>query len=121
MGHDPVLDPDATTNNAVQAYDCLTQLAPPLALAKMLAIVTVDRLRRNVPETVARLTGGEYFKLTDTKSLERSLSTVANHLPNRYVLTFQPQTPKPGFHAILVRTAKYWNVEVTARTGYWVR
>lgn len=121
MGHDPVLDPDATTNNAVQAYDCLTQLAPPLALAKMLAIVTVDRLRRNVPETVARLTGGEYFKLTDTKSLERSLSTVANHLPNRYVLTFQPQTPKPGFHAILVRTAKYRNVEVTARTGYWVR
>jgi hypothetical protein len=118
MGHDPVPDPDATQNKAVQAYDCLTQLAPPLALAKMLAIVTIDGLRRNVPETVARLTGGEYFKLTDEKSLERSLSTVANHLPNRYVLTFQPQSPKPGFHAISVRVPKYEDLRVTARTGY---
>jgi VWFA-related protein len=121
MSRDPAPDPDATQNKAVQAYDCLTQLAPPLALAKMLAMVTVDGLRHNVPETVARLTGGEYFKLTDARSLERSLSTVANHLPNRYVLSFQPQMPKAGFHAISVRAPKYGNVEVTARTGYWVR
>jgi len=120
MGKDPTSDSDATTNKAVQAYDCLTQLAPPLALAKMAAILVTDGLRRNVPETVARLTGGEYFKLTDAKSLERILETIANHLPNRYVLTFQPQSPHAGFHSIALRLPGYADLAVTARSGYWV-
>jgi VWFA-related protein len=119
MGKDPVPDPDATHSKTVQAYDCLTQLAPPLALAKMAAIVATDGLHRNVPETVARLTGGEYFKLNDRKSLERGLQTIANHLPNRYVLSFHPQSPHPGFHAIALRLPDYTNLEVTGRRGYW--
>jgi VWFA-related protein len=119
MGNDPVPDPDATHSKTVQAYDCLTQLAPPLALAKMAAIVVTDGLHRNVPQTVARLTGGEYFKLNDRKSLERGLQTIANHLPNRYVLSFHPQSPHPGFHAIALRLPDYTNLEVTGRRGYW--
>jgi VWFA-related protein len=119
MGNDPVPDPDATHSKTVQAYDCLTQLAPPLALAKMVAIVVTDGLHRNVPQTVARLTGGEYFKLNDRKSLERGLQTIANHLPNRYVLSFHPQSPHPGFHAIALRLPDYTNLEVTGRRGYW--
>jgi VWFA-related protein len=120
MGKDPVQDPDGPTNKSEQAYDCLTQLAPPLALAKMVAMITIDGLKRNVPETVARLTGGEYFKLTDAKSLERSLETIANHLPNRYVLSFEPISPQPGFHALAVQIPKYSGLEVLARNGYWV-
>ena len=119
MGTDPEPDPDATHNKAVRAYDCLTQLAPPLALAKMAAIVATDDLRRNIPETVARLTGGEYFKLTDAKGLERSLVTISNHMPNRYVLSFQPQTPHPGLHVIGLRLQNYSNLTVTARSSYW--
>ncbi len=119
MGKDPDPDPDATHNKAVQAYDCLTQLAPPLALAKMAAIAATDGLRRNIPETVARLTGGEYFKLTDSKSLEHSLATIANHLPNRYVISFQPQSPHPGLHVIGLHLRGYSNLEVTARSSYW--
>jgi hypothetical protein len=117
MGKDP--DPDATQNKLVQAYDCLTELVPPLALAKMAAIVATDALRRNVPETVAHLTGGEYFKLGDARSLERDLETIANHLPNRYVLSFQPQSPHPGLHLISVRVPEYDHVEVLARSSYW--
>jgi VWFA-related protein len=119
MGKDPDPDPDATHNKVVQAYDCLTQLAPPLALAKMAAVAATDGLRRNIPETVARLTGGEYFKLTDSKSLERSLGTISNHIPNRYVLSFQPQSPHPGLHVIDLRLRNYSNLEVTARSSYW--
>ena len=83
MGEDSVPVPDATQNKAVQAYDCLTQIAPSLALAKMAAIMATDGLRGNVPETIARLTGSEYFTLTNIKNLERSLDTIANRLPNR--------------------------------------
>lgn len=119
MGKDPDPDPDATQNRAVQAYDCLTQLVPPLALAKMAAIAATDGLRRNIPETVAHLTGGEYFKLTDAKSLERDLATISNHIPNRYVLSFQPQSPHSGLHAISLQVRDYSNLRVMARSSYW--
>ncbi|MGD0735876.1 MAG: VWA domain-containing protein [Terracidiphilus sp.] len=118
MGKDP--DPDATQNKAVQAFDCLGLLAPPLALAKMAAIRVADGLARNVPETVAQLTGGEYFKFENSKSLERSLFTISHHVPNRYVLSFHPQSPHVGFHAIELKLKDYPELHVTARSGYWV-
>ena len=119
MGKDPDPDPDASQNKAVQLYDCMTQLAPPLALAKMAAIMASDGLKRNVPETVAHLTGGEYFNLTNPKNLERDLATISNHIPNRYVLSFQPQSPHPGLHAISLRLPDYSGVAITARDSYW--
>jgi VWFA-related protein len=118
MGKDPDPDPDATHNKAIQAYDCLAQLAPPLALAKMAAIAATNGLRTNVPETVATLTGGEFFKLGDRRSLERSLTTISNHIPNRYVLTFQPQSPHPGLHSIGLHLKNYPGLTVTARSSY---
>jgi VWFA-related protein len=119
MGKDPEPDPDATHNRWAQAYDCLAQLAPPLTFAKMAAIATVDSLQTNVPETVARLTGGEYFKLGDEKHFEHDLTTVANHLPNRYVLSFHPQSPHPGPHTLTLSLPGYDGLTVTARTTYW--
>ncbi|MBS1800697.1 MAG: VWA domain-containing protein [Acidobacteria bacterium] len=119
MGKDPNPDPDASHNKAVQAYDCATQLLPPLALAKMAAIMAADGLKRNIPETVANLTGGEYFKLTNAKALERDLSTISNHIPNRYILSFQPQSPHPGLHALSIRLKNYPGLHITARTSYW--
>jgi VWFA-related protein len=117
MGKDP--DPDATTNKAVQAFDCLGLLAPPLALAKMAAIATSDSLQRNVPETVAQLTGGEYFKFNNSRSLVESLITISNHVPNRYVLSFQPQSPHPGFHAVELKLKGHPGLRLTSRSGYW--
>jgi VWFA-related protein len=118
MGKDPDPDPDATHNKAVQAYDCLTQLAPPLALAKMAALVAMNGLRTNIPESVATLTGGEFFKLGDRRSLERSLTAISNHMPNRYILTFQPQSPHPGLHSIGLHLKSYPDLTVTARSSY---
>jgi hypothetical protein len=103
----------------VQAFDCLGQLLPPLALAKMAAIAMVGSLQRNVPETVAQLTGGEYFKFENNRSLVRSLLTISNHVPNRYVLSFQPQSPHPGFHAVELKLKDHPGLRLTARRGYW--
>jgi VWFA-related protein len=110
---------DLDKNPAKQAYDCLSLLAPPLRLAKIAAVSASDGLRKNVPETVTRLTGGEYFKLTDYASLERSLQTISNHIPNRYILSFQPQSPHPGFHSVVLQVHGYDRLEVSARDGYW--
>ena len=105
---------------ANQAYDCLGLLAPPLALAKMAFIESMHGLQRNVPETVADLTGGEYFQFKDTHSLERALQTISNHVPNRYMLSFQPQSPHPGLHAVKLHLKDYPELELSARNSYWV-
>jgi hypothetical protein len=80
----------------------------------------MDGLKHNVPETVAELTGGEYFQFKDAKSLERDLETISNHVPNRYMLTFHPQAPHPGLHAVTLRLKSYPNLDLEARNGYWV-
>jgi VWFA-related protein len=125
MGKDPdphdTDDPDKSTSTLSRLYDCTGQLLPPLLLAKTAAIAAWDGVQRNIPETVAHLTGGEYFKLTDTKSLEQSLLTIANHLPNRYVLSFQPKNPHPGIHALTLQLPDHTDLAVTARATYWAK
>lgn len=118
MGFDPELE--VQPGKMAQAYDCLAQLAPPLRLAKMALIAAFGGLRTNVPETVARLTGGEYFKFENAKGLEKGLFAISNRMPNRYFLSFQPGDPQPGLHAIDVKLAVPRDgVIVEARKGYW--
>jgi VWFA-related protein len=119
MAKDPNADPGTSQNKLSQAYDCLGQLAPPLAAVKMAAIAAIDGMRHNAPETVARLTGGEYFRFSNTHDLESGLITISNHVPNRYVLSFQPRSPHPGLHSIVLRLRGYPNLVVTARRSYW--
>ena len=105
---------------ANQAFDCAALLAPPLALAKMAVLAGVHSLERNVPETVAEMTGGEYFPFKDTKTLEHDLETISNHVPNRYMLSFQPQSPHPGLHTVKLSLKSYPNLDLAARNSYWV-
>jgi VWFA-related protein len=128
FSHDPNTDPtvrdDGTKgkpeeSKGTQYYDCLAELLPPLRLAKMAAILGMNGLRKNAPETVAKLTGGEYFHFSSQRDLERGLATISNHVPNRYVLSFQPQMPQPGLHAITVTMKDHPDLVVTARSSYW--
>ena len=61
----------SANNKAVQAFDCLSLLAPPLRLAKMAFLAAENGFKANVPETAAKLTGGEYFKVENAKSLDQ--------------------------------------------------
>lgn len=128
FSHDPRTDPtirdDGTKGSseesrATQYYDCLAELLPPLRLAKMAAILGMNGLHHNAPETVAKLTGGEYFHFSSQRDLERGLATISNHVPNRYVLSFQPQSPQPGLHAIEVKLKDHPDLILTARSSYW--
>jgi hypothetical protein len=51
--------------------------------------------------------------------LEKSLLTISNHIPNRYVLSFQPRSPHPGLHVIELRLKEHPKLVVTARRSYW--
>jgi VWFA-related protein len=112
-------DPDAHGNRRVQALDCLEDLAPPLRLARIAFYEARDGLKRNVPETVAKQTGGEYFDFKDSKSLVKRLELISNDMPAYYVLTFTPQTPHPGLHALAVSVPSQSSLLLTARKAYW--
>ncbi|MHB8301963.1 MAG: vWA domain-containing protein [Acidobacteriaceae bacterium] len=91
-----------------------------MPLVLFAARLGINGLSRNTPKTVARLTGGEYEKFSDEQSLERGLFVFANHLPNRYILSFQPALANPGLHTIQVRLKNYPKLQIAARTSYWV-
>jgi VWFA-related protein len=113
-------DPDSTVSRARQNYNCVAELLPPLELARLAAVAAIDGLKRNTAETVAKLTGGEYYHEKNVLSMEKSLLAISNHLPNRYVLSFRPQSPQPGFHALQLKLRNYDNLVVESRNGYWV-
>ena len=107
-------------SRATQNFDCFAELLPPLRLAKIAELAARNGLRRNISSSVARLTGGESFKFKDVKTLQKDLFTISNHIPNRYVLSFHPQSPEPGFHQLTLQLRSVAGLSVEARNGYWV-
>jgi VWFA-related protein len=120
MADDPDKEPDPTQTKAKKALDCAGVLLPPILLVRAAIRAAINGLKQNVPETVARVSGGEYYKFSDEKGLQRDLTAIANHMANRYVLSFHPQAPHPGFHAIGVSLREYKGAKLQARNGYWV-
>ncbi|WP_263359373.1 vWA domain-containing protein [Acidicapsa ligni] len=110
---------ESSKKRAGQAYDCLSLLVPPLGFAKVALMASMSAMRQNTSETVARLTGGEYFQFKDPRGLEQDLVTISNHVPNRYVLSFQPSSPHSGLHVLQLKLKDYPNLVVTARSHYW--
>jgi VWFA-related protein len=117
---DPNQDPATYEGRATQNFDCFAELAPPLRLIKMAVIAATNAMRSNASENVAKFTGGEHFKYKDAKTLQRDLFTISNHIPNRYVLSFHPQSPHPGLHSVTLQLRNYSDLVVQARSSYWV-
>jgi VWFA-related protein len=120
MAKDPEADPNIPENEVAKAFECLNILIPPIRVAKLALLAGIHGLSRNTPETVAHLTGGEYYKFDNVKSLEKDLGTISNHIPNRYMLSFHPQSPEPGIHALQLSLKDYPDLKVTARSSYWL-
>jgi VWFA-related protein len=113
-------DPDVDQNRLLQFWNCIGLLAPPLKAAQVAVMAAANSMHSNAPESVAHLTGGEYYKFNNAKSLEKGLITISNRVPNRYVLSFRPQQPTPGPHALQVKLKNYSGLEITARNTYWI-
>jgi VWFA-related protein len=84
-----------------------------------LAYRTAQLMRKNVPSTVATMTGGEYELFTTRKKFEVRMNDFTNHLHSRYLLSFAPQNPQPGLHQLRVQLKDGGKVSVLARTSYW--
>jgi VWFA-related protein len=76
-------------------------------------------MRKNIPSTIASMTGGEYELFATRKKFEVRMNDFTNHLHSRYLLSFSPKSPHPGLHQIRVRLRDAGNGALLARSSYW--
>jgi len=84
-----------------------------------LAYRIAQAMRKNVPSTIATMTGGEYQLFTSRKKFDLRMNEFTNHVHSRYLLSFAPKTPHAGLHQIRVRLKDEKGSSVLARTSYW--
>ncbi len=90
-------------------------------LATKLLIMTRQAMRRNIPKTVAAMTGGEYELFKSHSGFESRMTEFTDQLYSRYLLSFEPKAPHPGLHQITVRLRGPGNARILARTSYWAK
>ena len=89
-----------------------------------LIFMAVQAVRKNVPHSLAALTGGEYTNFTTQKGFDRGIGRLQNHIHNYYLLSFKP-TPgpdgavAPGLHKITVKLPEYPSAEIRSRLTYY--
>jgi VWFA-related protein len=103
-----------------QVLDCLSDLAPPLRLATMTFLTARNALHTNTAESIAQLTGGEFFHFHDAKDLKAGLIAVSNDVPNYYVLSFRPTSLTPGLHALHLQIKDRPQFALKSRSEYWI-
>jgi VWFA-related protein len=84
-----------------------------------LAYRAAQAMRKNIPSTVASMTGGEYELFATRKKFEVRMNDFTNHLHSRYLLSFVPQYPQSGLHQLRVQVTGAKSATVLARTSYW--
>lgn len=84
-----------------------------------LIVMAAQAMRKNAPKTISAMTGGEYELFKSEKGFEARMAAFANHLHNRYLLSFEPKSPHPGLHEVRVRLRQSGDVTILAPTRYW--
>jgi VWFA-related protein len=82
-------------------------------------MMAINAMRKNVPKTLASMSGGQYASFTLDKGFEKRLSEEAKHARNRYMLSFRPTDSSPGLHTIQVKLTQDYGAHVVARASYW--
>jgi len=76
-------------------------------------------MRKNTPEAVASMTGGEYESFATGKGFDARMIDFTNHVHSRYLLSIEPKSPRAGLHRIRVRLRNQADRVVLARNSYW--
>jgi len=82
--------------------------------------VALNAMREDAAAGIATMSGGEHLRFGNRLDLESQLSNLANHIPNRYTLSFRPASQAAGLHHIGVQVLHQAQpLNVQARTIYW--
>jgi VWFA-related protein len=99
-------------NNMAEMHPSPDLLAP--------FILAVEAMKKNIPGTVAAMSGGEYELFATKTNFEARMIDFTNHLHSRYLLSIEPKNPHAGLHQIRVRLRDPGDRTVLARSRYWV-
>jgi VWFA-related protein len=83
-------------------------------------MMAINAARSNAAAELARLSGGESFPFDNRHDFDNQLTQIANHIPNRYMLTFTPSSKQPGFHTLRVQIPGQPDLKISARPSYWL-
>lgn len=112
--------PDNRTPEEIQSGRVLADGTPRGAIPLMpMLVLAAQAMRKNTPKTIAEMTGGEYELFKSSKGFESRMIDFANHLHNRYLLSFEPKDPHPGLHKVSVRLREPRDATVLGRDRYW--
>jgi hypothetical protein len=103
-----------------QVLDCISQLAPPLRFATMAWLTARNGLRTNTSQSLAQLTGGEFFPFNNVKELRERLIAASHDVLNYYILSFRPAPPTPGPHALHLEIRNRPQLTLKFRSTYWL-
>jgi len=103
---------DTMRGNNKNEMHPLPDLLAPLMMA-------AQAMRKNAPQTVAAMTGGEYELFGTEKHFEARMVDFTNHLHSRYLLSIEPKNPHEGLHQLRVRLKDAGDRVVLARSSYW--
>lgn len=79
-----------------------------------------NAVEKNAAGALAQMSGGEFYRFDSKKEFEDRGIEIANHINNRYELSFHPSDPEPGFHNVQVEVDHSKMSVIAARTGYWI-
>jgi VWFA-related protein len=82
-------------------------------------IMAAEAMKKNMPKTVASMTGGEYEMFATRKNFDSRMIDFSNHLHSRYLLSIEPKSPHEGLHQLRVRLRDQGDKAVLARSSYW--
>jgi hypothetical protein len=82
-------------------------------------IMAAEAMKKNTPQAVASMTGGEYELFATEKHFEARMVDFTNHLHSRYLLSIEPKSPHAGLHQLRVRLRVAGDRVVLARGSYW--
>jgi len=103
---------DTMRGNNLNEMNPSPDLLAPLLMA-------AQAMRKNMPKTVAAMTGGEYEMFATGKNFDLRMIDFSNHLHNRYLLSIEPKNPHAGLHQLRVRLRNAGDRIVLARESYW--
>ncbi|MGO9520438.1 MAG: VWA domain-containing protein [Candidatus Korobacteraceae bacterium] len=83
-------------------------------------VMAAEAMKKNTPQTVGAMTGGEYELFATRRNFEARMIDFTNHLHSRYLLSIEPKNPHAGLHQIRVRLRDPGDRTVLARSRYWV-
>ena len=76
-----------------------------------------DPILQRLTET----TGGRLYIAQSSHDLDAAFAQIERDLRTQYYVSFRPQQPTPGFHALRVEVRPLQNLEVHARRGYYAQ